>query len=38
MKITEAGTDNMFLHLEVNHEGMDYIYLSLHKIDHEPQL
>ena len=28
----------MFLHLNVNHEGMDYVYLSLHKIDYEPHM
>jgi len=38
LKVLDAGTDNTYLHLDVKSEGMDDVYLSLHKIDHEPHM
>ena len=38
LKILDAAQDNMVLHMEVQHEGMHDVYLSMHKVDYEPQM
>lgn len=36
VQIDEVATDNNFMHIEFESEGIEEVYLSLHKTDHDP--
>jgi len=36
VKIDEVASDNTFMHIEYEAVGIEEVYLSLHKTDHDP--